>query len=125
MRIIALKWLTCLACWLLPPVVLALTITDVDLKSFLNQPLDARINLLDVTEKDLSSLKIELRDTGLYGNQRHIALRYQVKEDKNGQHYIQVTTKDAVREPILSFILEANWSNGRFLREYSLIMDPQ
>lgn len=120
-----LKWLISLACWLLSPAVLALTITDVDLKSFLNQPLDARIDLLDATENDLGSLKIELRDSGSYNNQRHIALRHEIKQDANGQHYIQITTKDTVREPILTFTLEASWSNGRFLREYSLIMDPQ
>ena len=125
MRITDCKWLISLFFGLLSPAVMALTITDVDLKSHLNQPLDARIYLLDVTEGDLGSLKIELRDTGAYNNQRHIALHYQVMQDENGQHYIQITTRDAVREPILTFLLEANWSNGRFLREYSLIMDPQ
>ena len=82
--------------------------------------------MLDVSQSDLSSLKVDLRDNReIYQYQRHTPLRYEVKQDENGQHYIHISTKDAVREPILTFVLEANWSDGRFLREYSLIMDPQ
>lgn len=125
MRITVLKWLISLICWLLSPAVLALTITDIDLKSFLNQPLDARIDLLHASDKELSSLKIQLHDTGQNGSQRHIKLYHEVKKGENGQHYIQVMTRDAVHEPILTFTLEANWADGHFLREYSLILDPQ
>ena len=125
MRITVLKWLISLICWVSSPAVLALTISDIDLKSFLNQPLDARIDLLNATEKDLSSLKIQLRDSGSSGSQSYIALYHEIKEGENGRHYIQVTSKAAIREPILTFTLEANWSDGHFLREYSLILDPQ
>ena len=40
-------------------------------------------------------------------------------------NYLRITTRDAVREPVISFLVEMNWSGGHFLREYSLLIDPQ
>jgi pilus assembly protein FimV len=29
-----------------------------------------------------------------------------------------------VRDPLLSFLVEVNWSKGRMLREYNVLLDP-
>lgn len=103
----------------------ALAIYQVELKSHLNQPLDARIPLLVAKEAELSSLNVNIKVvTDKTYKQRFVTLRYEIKEDEGG-HYIKVMSREAIREPVLSFILELNWSEGRLIREYSLLIDPQ
>jgi pilus assembly protein FimV len=102
----------------------ALGVSDVELRSSLNQKLDARIYLLSVTEGELGSLKLQIRIQDMAGASRTIALDYAVVEEEQ-QKYIAISSKDAMREPVLNFQLELNWSQGRLTREYSLIIDPQ
>ena len=37
---------------------------------------------------------------------------------------IRVTTRQPVREPFLDFLIEASWSKGHLLRQYTLLVDP-
>ena len=41
-----------------------------------------------------------------------------------GEPVIKVTSSEAVREPFLGILLEANWPKGRLLREYTVLLDP-
>ena len=119
------KLLTFLVCSSLPAWSGALALSDVELRSYLNQPLDARIGLLAVAEGDLASLNVTISgSTEDSGNQRFQYLRHEVLEDERG-HYIKVTSPEVVKEPILSFKVEINWSKGQLIREYSLLIDPQ
>ena len=103
--------------------VYSLAVSDVEVLSSLNQPLDARIRLLSVSQAELDSLSLSVHGDPASG-QSVVALHPEVAEDENG-HFIHITTRDAVREPILSITVEATWSSGRLTREYSLIIDPQ
>lgn len=105
------------------PSVTALAVTDAELHSHLNQTLDARVYLQQADKSDLSSLKIAVRDVMDSGEDLPDIL-YEVKEDQQG-HYISLTTRDPVREPVVRFMLELNWSKGHLIREYDLIIDPQ
>lgn len=112
-------------CLLSSPSVLALTVTDVELISHLNQQLDARVYLQNADKNELSSLKIAVREVmDEVGTRDMPDLRYEVIEGEQG-HYISITSDDVIREPILRFMLELNWSKGRLIREYALIIDPQ
>ena len=116
---VSLLYLTCL------PKAGALAISGVELESNLNQPLHARIYLLAVAKDELDSLNISVKDiSDVPGSQRFTAYRHEIKQSDQG-HYINITTREAIREPILNFILELNWSTGRLIREYSLIIDLQ
>lgn len=108
---------------LLSPWASALTVTDVELHSHLNQQLDARIYLKNVDKDDLNSLKIairEVKDTG----EVLPSLHYKILENAKG-HYISLTSEDVIREPAMRFMLELNWAKGHLIREYALILDPQ
>ena len=123
MKISRLKWLIGFAGWCICSVVMALSLADVELHSSLNQPLDARIQLPGVSEGELGSLHIDLRSTNT-ASLSAIALRHEVIQDSSGA-YIQISSKEAIKEPVLSFTLEASWSDGRMGREYMLLMDPK
>jgi len=104
--------------------VTALAISDVELDSSLNQLLNARIYLLAATENELKNLKVDVSMIDKIGNQRIVVLEHEILENETG-HYISITTMDAIREPILNFELELNWTEGRLIREFTLIIDPQ
>ncbi len=43
---------------------------------------------------------------------------------EHGQTVIKVSTKDIVREPLVDFLIVANWPKGKLLREYTVLLDP-
>jgi pilus assembly protein FimV len=113
-----------LACFLFllqPVVAQALALSDIEIRSYLNQPLDAQVRLLAVTKSELDSLQVKVvAETG----GTRLEFRPEIVQDENGSA-IRITTKDSVREPILIMHVELSWSTGRLTREYSLIIDPR
>ena len=110
--------------------VAALGLGEIDLKSSLNQPLNAEINLLSATRSELDELKVSIASPKAFANagiERPLFLTkfsFNVKTNAEGQPVVQVTSRDVVREPFLDFLLELSWSKGRLLREYTVLVDP-
>ncbi len=115
---------------ILPMSAYALGFGNIHIKSALNAPLDAEIELLSATTSDLKGLSIKLASREAFlraGVERpdHLSqLKFTIKQRSNGRAYLQVITTQAVREPFLDFLLEMNWKNGRMLREYTVLLDP-
>lgn len=123
---LTLAWLAGLT----PGWVFALGLGAINLHSYLNQPLDADIQLIGATRADLESLKVTLaapdafERAGVEYLPELRELRFSVQRDANGEARIKVTTRDNYREPFLNFLLEATWSQGRIVREYTALVDP-
>lgn len=113
-----------------PATVFALGLGDIDLHSGLNEPLSADIELVSAAPDELSSLRANLasRETfARYGLERPASfndLEFRVGRSADGRNVLQVRSREAVTEPFLSFLVEVNWSRGRLLREYTLLLDP-
>ena len=105
------------------PLVSALAVSDVELHSHLNQQLDAKVYLKDADKNELSTLKMAIRGVTDSGETLP-SLHCEVKQNAQG-HYISITSEDVIREPVMRFMLELNWSKGHLIREYALIIDPQ
>ncbi len=124
------KLLLAVAVLALPGLVHALGLGKLQLNSSLNQAFDARIELLSATASELDNLNVGLADTEAFkraGIDRPYVLsklKFEVVETENGADYIKITSRDAIREPFLNFLLEASWSNGRLYREYTVLLDP-
>jgi pilus assembly protein FimV len=124
------KLLLVLAFIALPGFANALGLGKLQLNSALNQPFDARIELLSASADELDSLNIGLADNVAFRRARIdrpfilSKLRFQLKENDSGGDYIQVSSSEAIREPFLNFLLEASWSSGRLYREYTVLLDP-
>ena len=107
---------------LMPLTAQALGFGNIKLNSALNEPLDAQIELLSPSSADLDSLKVGLASEGAFAragiDRPHFlsGLEYKVVE-RNGNHYIQISSRKAIREPFVNFLLEFSWDNGRMLRE--------
>ncbi len=108
----------------------ALGVGDINLRSALNQPLDAEIQLRQV--RDLESAEIISRlaspdDFGRAGIERPFFLTdltFTPVIDSDGRAFIRVTSSQPVREPFVNFLLEVRWPSGRVLREFTLLIDP-
>ena len=122
--------------WLLPAVLMAseawaLGLGDIRLSSALNEPLRAEIDLLSATPEELANLHIELASADTF--ERYDldkpadlgSLQFEVIGSGGlDGNLIRVTSQKPIREPFLSFLVEASWSRDRLLREYTLLLDP-
>ncbi|WP_271411710.1 FimV/HubP family polar landmark protein [Pseudomonas sp. Q1-7] len=108
----------------------ALGLGELTLRSSLNQPLDAEIELLEV--RDLASTEVrpslaaaeEFAKAGVDRQYFLQDLKFTPVLKPNGRSVIRVTSSKPVREPYLNFLVEVLWPNGRLLREYTLLLDP-
>ncbi len=110
--------------------VVALGLGEIELKSALNQPLNAQVELLSATEAELDELKVEVASPEAFANagiERSLfltKLKFDVRTGPDGRPVVLITSRDVVREPFLDFLLEVSWSKGRMLREYTVLIDP-
>jgi pilus assembly protein FimV len=100
----------------------AVALSDMEVRSRLNQPLDAQVRLLSATKSELDSLQIKVVSAAVAG--AYVEFQSEVVQDDQGP-VIRITTEDSVREPILMLQVEMSWSTGHLTREYSLIIDPR
>ena len=110
--------------------VYALGLGALDMRSALNQPMNAVIELTSASGTDLSKIKVSIASqqahdrTGLSRARILTDFRFSVEQDNRGNTFIQVTSYDAIHEPFLEFLLELEWPRGRLLREYTVLVDP-
>lgn len=116
---------------LLSPVTLyALGLGEIRLRSALNQPFDAEIELISPAPEELASLKVGLANHDLfsrYGLERPAYLSsfdFSVSRSRDGRATIKVRSNRSVTEPFVTLLVEASWARGRLLREYTVLLDP-
>ena len=101
---------------------------EIDLRSYLNQPLEARIvaqgsSLSERLVEFQLATPEEFRRFGLQRSELPSDLEV-IVEGVGAQRVIRLRTQRPVREPYLGILLEARWNGGRVLREYTLLLDP-
>jgi pilus assembly protein FimV len=104
---------------------------DIVANSALNEPLKGRIELLSALPDELDSLKISLADSTAFakaGVDRSFILgklKFTLQRSVDDEpDYIRVSSQIPIQEPFLNFLVEVVWSNGRILREYTILLDP-
>lgn len=108
----------------------ALGFKAISVDSLLNEPLDARIELVSIKPTELDGLRVSLanseafRKAGLSRPPHLSRLQFKTLVGDNQQAFIHVTTKESVREPFLNFLLEVIWKENVLLREYTVLLDP-
>lgn len=113
-----------------PAAALALGVGEVQLHSALNQRLDAEIKLLSVDPAEADTIEASLASyddfarVGLERPSSLMFLRFKVEQSPSGEYYIKLSSREAIREPFLDFLVEVKWRSGRVLREYTLLLDP-
>ncbi len=103
---------------------------NINLKSSLNQPLQAEVELLSASEKDLQELKVNLgspeafQSAGIDRLNFLGKLKFEAIRKPDGVAVISITSRESVREPFLDFLLEVIWANGKLTREFTVLVDP-
>jgi pilus assembly protein FimV len=109
---------------------LSLGLGALQLQSFLNEPLNASVDLLDMGGLHADEIIIRLAsrdDFDKFGLDRPYflsSIKFEVSAQENGAASIILSSDEPVLEPYLEFILEARWPSGRLLREYTVLIDP-
>jgi len=110
--------------------VVALGLGEMTLGSYLNEPLRAHVDLLDLGGLHEDQIRVRLAtpdDFKRMGVDRAYfltSLSFHVEIDDSGRGRIVVTSEEPVLEPYLDLIVEARWPSGRLLREYTVLVDP-
>ena len=114
----------------LPATAAALGLGDIRLNSPLNAPLDAEIELVNATAEELAGLRAELasRETfARYGLEWPAflgSITLSRAKSANGKDVLRVRSSEAITEPFVTLLVDANWGRGRLVREYTLLLDP-
>ena len=98
-------------------------------QSALGQPLQAEVEVTSVNAEEAATLAARLaspdafRAAGLQFNNSLAGLRM-VVEERGGRHFIKVTSSRPINEPFVDLMVELNWASGKFVREYTFLLDP-
>ena len=118
-----------LLCALLPPAVYAVTLGEARVKSYLNQPLDAEIDLVGLAEGQNEQLRLRLANQeyfdrlGIAYTSRLEDLEFDVIRSGN-RWLVRARSNRAINEPFLDFPLMMSWPGGQMIRQYTLLLDP-
>jgi pilus assembly protein FimV len=114
----------------LPGMAMALGLGELTVQSYLNEPLVAKVDLLETGELDSEQVRIRLasrEDFSRAGVERAYfltSLKFDVQLTEDGSGVLHISSDKPVREPYLDFVVEARWPSGRLLREYTILLDP-
>ncbi len=109
---------------------IAVGLGDLRLESYLNEPLQAQVELLSIEKLGEEQIKVLLgseEDFDRAGVPRDyflLDLDFEIEIDTDGRGQILITTENQVHEPYLNFLIELRWPTGRLLREYTILLDP-
>jgi pilus assembly protein FimV len=109
----------------------AMGLGQLQVKSGLNQPLVAEIPIISATAAELEQLDVRLASPEAFARvgldqpgELTANLQFSVGKNTRGQPVIRVTTPTRFNEPLLSFLIEAQWGKGVVTREYTALIDP-
>lgn len=111
----------------------ALGLGQMEVKSRRDEPLLAEIPIVSNDPAELEALQARLaspdtfrriglaQPTGIVSD-----LQFAVAVDARGRPVVRVTSAAPVQQPLLTFLVEVDWGQGRLVREYSALIDaPQ
>jgi len=108
----------------------ALELSHITLNSKLNEPLKAQIKVSSIPKNTISSLKAQLASTSNFNRAgiKPVAflekLQFSIENTSETSANINITSKEIVKERVLNLLIQLNWTGGRILREYALLLAP-
>ena len=114
----------------LPSAAFALGLGDIRLLSPLNAPLEAEIDMVDVTPEEMSTVQAQLasRDTfaryGLDWPPYLAGVQVKTVKTGDGREVIKLKSTDPISDPFITLLVEVNWGRGKLVREYTMLLDP-
>ncbi len=108
----------------------ALTLGRASVQSALGQTMRAEIEFENLNVAEAESLRANLanadgyRAAGAQFNPALVGARVVLQRIANRRASLLITTDRIIQEPFVELVLELNWSGGRLVRNYTLLLDP-
>ena len=108
----------------------ALGLGRITVQSALGEPLRAEIDIAEINAEEASTLKAAVaspdafKAAGLDYSTAVVEMQVSLQRRADGRSYLRLSSARAVTEPFVDLILEANWSSGRIVRDYTMLFDP-
>ncbi|QJC55661.1 hypothetical protein HC248_00943 [Polaromonas vacuolata] len=108
----------------------ALGLGRITVQSLLGQPIKAEVEIPQINAEELSSLQANIaspetfRAAGLSYSNVASEIVVSLQKRSNGSSYLRLTSTRPINEPFLDLIIEAKWSSGRIVRDYTMLFDP-
>ena len=114
----------------MPGSALALGLGNIHVQSHLDQPLDARITLVDPTPGALQSLSVGVASIAAYTQVDLNRPAYldgthtKIIRASDGRVIVHVTSDQPVTDPVVHLLIKASWDRGVLIHEYTLLLNP-
>ncbi|NWF33088.1 fimbrial protein FimV [Stenotrophomonas sp. SAM-B] len=125
-----LKYVSTLLLALASSSALALGLGDIRVLSKPGQPLLAEIPVISADPAELENLRVALASPATFarvGLERPSGLvselQFELTRNAQGRAVVRVSSQSSVVTPSLNFLIEADWGQGRLIREYSALVD--
>jgi len=105
----------------------ALSLGEIEMRSALNQPMSAEIQLSSVRADEMNGMIVKLASPEAFaraGIERTDSLADLKFEINKETRTIMISSRRPIVEPFLNFLLEVEWPAGRMVREYTVLLDP-
>ena len=108
----------------------SLGLGSIQLNSYLNERLDAEVVITAASVEEIESLEVrvasaeEFERFGLDRTRELDDLTFEVAQAPGGSAVLRIRSRQPMVEPFVTFLIEASWAGGRFLREYTVLLDP-
>jgi pilus assembly protein FimV len=111
------------------PSAFAVGLGEITVKSALNEPLAATIQIINSSDLQDNQLLVSLASAEAFeraGVSRDFflsRLQFSIDRDRANQRIVKIITDQPVVEPYLDFLVQLQWPEGRVMRSYTMLLD--
>ncbi|MGR4870778.1 FimV/HubP family polar landmark protein [Variovorax sp. LARHSF232] len=108
----------------------ALALGKLNVRSALGEPLRAEIEVTEITAAEADGLRINIASPAAFGaagvtyNPALGDVRVNLQRRADGRYIISLNGNRSMNDPFIDLLMEANWSAGRVVRDYTVLLDP-
>ena len=108
----------------------ALGLGRITVQSALGEALRAEIEVPEISAEEASSLRVGVataatfKAAGLEYTAAVVGIQINLQKRADGRSFLSLSSPRPVTEPFVDLILEASWSSGRVVRDYTMLFDP-
>ena len=108
----------------------AIGLGEMTVKSSIDQPFLAEIELLDVGSAPIVGIKVGVADPENFqqiGLERIAALsllHFNIEKNAKGKLVIKVDSMERMTEPYMELVVDLIWPNGQLYKAYTVLLDP-
>ena len=108
----------------------ALALGRLNVQSALGEPLRAEIDVTEITASEADGMRVAIasseafRAAGVAYNPALSDVRVSLQRRADGRYVVRLTGTRSLSDPFVDLLVEANWSSGRIVRDYTVLLDP-